>query len=109
MEDGPGLASSTEGNALCSSSSPQGGGSPTASAPTEKGVSNASQQLASVMGNPEGGLAESSAQPRTAAQLGFRITGEDERYSRYWTLYDRTIRFPAHGSHPVGALPTSQA
>lgn len=48
-----------------------------------------------------------TAAPCTAAQLGFQITREEERYSRWMSLYDRTIRFPAHGTYPVGMLPSS--
>ena len=51
--------------------------------------------------NPEGDNVPVLAAPRTAAQLGFKITRGTERYSRWMTLYDRTVQFPAHGSHPV--------
>lgn len=54
--------------------------------------------------HPEGDNVPVLTAPRTAAQLGFKITKEVERYSRWMTLYDRTVQFPAHGSHPVGIL-----
>lgn len=76
------------------------GDSPPVSVSEDEGPSDAQQMSPAAGGDrvPGGSIA-----PKSAAQLGFRITGEEERYSRWLTLYDRTIRFPPHGSHPVGA------
>lgn len=99
--EGPVAATSSGAGANCSRDE-QEDGSPSVAVSVEGGP-RAAQQA-------PGAAPEGSAEPRpSAAQLGFRITGEEERYSRWLTLYDRTIRFPAHGSHPVGALTISPA
>ncbi len=38
---------------------------------------------------------------RSAAEYGFRVVSEQQLYSRWLALYNRTISFPAHGSVPV--------
>ncbi len=73
----------------------------------------ASSSQPAMSGSTVGGGAEAKRQDLlalpTAAQLGFVVRGNEERWARWLQVVDRTILFPAHEGRRVRPFPPARS